>query len=83
MVLGSLAILTMMLAEFQADTSATLASAMADRDGVQAEYVARSSVNLARLLISMRPAAAACCAPAARPNSWGSHRFPPARSARR
>jgi general secretion pathway protein K len=55
MVLGSLAILTMMLAEFQADTSATLASAMADRDGVQAEYIARSAVNLSRLLIAMEP----------------------------
>ena len=55
MVLGALTILTMMLAEFQADTSATLASAMADRDGVQAEYDARSAVNLSRLLISMEP----------------------------
>ena len=55
MVLGSLAILTMMLAEFQADTSATLASAMADRDGVQAEYIARSAVNLSRLIIAMEP----------------------------
>jgi len=55
MVLGSLAILTMMLAEFQADTSATLASAMADRDGVQAEYIARSAVNLSRLLVAMEP----------------------------
>jgi len=55
MVLGSLTILTMMLAEFQADTSATLASAMADRDGVQAEYNARSAVNLSRLLIAMEP----------------------------
>ena len=55
MVLGSLTILTMMLAEFQADTSATLASAMGDRDGVQAEYNARSAVNLSRLLIAMEP----------------------------
>jgi general secretion pathway protein K len=55
MVLGALTILTMMLAEFQSDTSATLASAMADRDGVQAEYVARSAVNLSRLLIAMEP----------------------------
>jgi general secretion pathway protein K len=55
MVLASLTILTMMLAEFQADTSATLASAMADRDGVQAEYDARSAVNLSRLLIAMEP----------------------------
>jgi len=55
MVLGALTILTMMLAEFQADTSATVASAMADRDGVQAEYVARSAINLSRLLIAMEP----------------------------
>ncbi len=55
MVLGALSILTVMLAEFQADTSATLASAMADRDGVQAEYIARSAVNLSRLLIAMEP----------------------------
>jgi len=55
MVLGSLAILTVMLAEFQTDTSATVASAIADRDGVQAEYDARSAVNLSRLLIAMEP----------------------------
>jgi general secretion pathway protein K len=63
MVLASLTILTMMLAEFQADTSATLASAMADRDGVQAEYVARSAVNLSRLLISMEPTIRQALAP--------------------
>ena len=55
MVLGALTILTMMLAEFQTDTSATLASALADRDGVQAEYDARSEINLSRLLIAMEP----------------------------
>jgi len=63
MVLGSLTILTMMLAEFQADTSATLASAMADRDGVQAEYAARSAVNLSRLLIAMEPTIRQAIAP--------------------
>lgn len=63
MVLGALTILTMMLAEFQADTSATLASAMADRDGVQAEYDARSAVNLSRLLISMEPTIRQAIAP--------------------
>ncbi len=63
MVLGALTILTMMLAEFQADTSATLASAMADRDGVQAEYNARSAVNLSRLLISMEPTIRQAIAP--------------------
>ena len=63
MVLGSLTILTMMLAEFQADTSSTLASAMADRDGVQAEYAARSAVNLSRLLIAMEPTIRMAIAP--------------------
>ena len=63
MVLGSLAILTVMLAEFQADTSATLASAIADRDGVQAEYDARSAVNLSRLLIAMEPTIRQAIAP--------------------
>jgi general secretion pathway protein K len=63
MVLGSLAILTVMLAEFQADTSATVASAIADRDGVQAEYNARSAVNLSRLLIAMEPTIRQAIAP--------------------
>ncbi len=63
MVLGSLAIITMMLAEFQADTSATVASAMAERDGVQAEYAARSAVNLSRLLIAMEPTIRQAIAP--------------------
>lgn len=63
MVLGSLAIITMMLAEFQADTSATVASAMAERDGVQAEYDARSAVNLSRLLIAMEPTIRQAIAP--------------------
>jgi general secretion pathway protein K len=55
MVLGAIAVLTVMLAEFQDDTSAELASAMADRDSVQAEYMARSAINLARLLIASEP----------------------------
>jgi general secretion pathway protein K len=55
MVLGTLAVLTVMLAEFQMDISATVASATAERDGVQAEYMARSAVNLSRLLIAMEP----------------------------
>jgi general secretion pathway protein K len=55
MVLGAIAVLTVMLAEFQDDTSAEVASALADRDGVQAEYIAHSAVNLARLLIAIEP----------------------------
>jgi general secretion pathway protein K len=55
MVLGAIAVLTVMLAEFQDDTSAELASAIADRDSVQAEYMARSAANLSRLLIASEP----------------------------
>ena len=55
MVMGAIAILTVMLAEFQDETSAELAAATGQRDAVQAEYMARSSVNLARLLIASEP----------------------------
>jgi general secretion pathway protein K len=44
-----------MLAELQDDTSTELAAATADRDAVQAEYMARSAVNLARLLVAAEP----------------------------
>src|SRR6185312_6399271 len=63
MVLGAIAVLTVMLAEFQDDTSNELASAMADRDSVQAEYMARSAINLARLLIASEPTIRAQIAP--------------------
>ena len=56
MVIGAIAVLTVMLAEFQDDTSAELASALADRDSIQAEYMARSATNLARLVIATEPA---------------------------
>jgi general secretion pathway protein K len=55
MVLGAMSVLTVMLAESQDDASAELASARADRDSVQAEYMARSAVNLSRLLIASEP----------------------------
>jgi len=55
MVMGAVAILTVMLAEFQDETSAALASATAQRDGIQAEYMARSALNLSRLLIASEP----------------------------
>jgi general secretion pathway protein K len=63
MVLGAIAVLTVMLAEFQDDTSAELASAVADRDSVQAEYMARSAVNLSRLLIASEPTIRSAIAP--------------------
>jgi len=55
MVMGAIAILTVMLAEFQDETSAELAAATAQRDSLQAEYMARSAVNLSRLLIASEP----------------------------
>ncbi len=55
MVIGAIAVLTVMLAEFQDDTSAEVASALADRDSIQAEYMARSATNLARLIIASEP----------------------------
>jgi general secretion pathway protein K len=63
MVMGAIAILTVMLAEFQDETSAELAAATAQRDGIQAEYVARSSLNLARLLIASEPSMRKAIAP--------------------
>jgi general secretion pathway protein K len=55
MVLGALAILTVLLAEFQDESSSDSASAIADRDALRAEYVARSGINLSRLLLSTEP----------------------------
>jgi general secretion pathway protein K len=55
MVLGAITVMVVMLAEFQDDASAEFASATATRDSVQAEYFARSAVNLSRLLIASEP----------------------------
>lgn len=55
MVLGALALLTVMLTEFQDASSAELGSSLAARDQVRAEYAARSGVNLTRLLIAAEP----------------------------
>src|SRR5262245_40733191 len=63
MVMGAIAILTVMLAEFQDETSAELAAALAQRDGVQAEYMARSAVHLSRLLIASEPTMRKAIAP--------------------
>ena len=63
MVMGAIAVLTVMLAEFQDDTSAEAASAVSERDGLQAEYMARSAVNLARLLVATEPTIRAAIAP--------------------
>jgi general secretion pathway protein K len=55
MVLGAIAVMVVMLAEFQDDAGAEFAAATAARDSVQAEYFARSAVNLSRLLIAAEP----------------------------
>jgi len=55
LVLGALTILTVMLTEFQTETSAEFSSALAERDAVKAEYAARSGLNLTRLLIAAEP----------------------------
>ncbi len=63
MVMGAIAVLTVLLADFQDDGSAELASAMGDRDGVQAEYFAKSAINLSRLLIATEPTIRTALAP--------------------
>jgi general secretion pathway protein K len=54
-VLGSLSILAVMLTEFQDETSADLGHALSERDGIRAEFAAKSAVNLSRLLIATEP----------------------------
>jgi general secretion pathway protein K len=63
MVLGAIAIMVVMLAEFQDDAGAEFAAATAVRDSVQAEYFARSAISLSRLLIAAEPTMRAAIAP--------------------
>ena len=63
MVVAAISVLTVMLAQFQDDTSASVASATADRDGLKGEYMARSAVNLARLVIATEPTVRAAISP--------------------
>lgn len=55
LVLGALTILTVMLTDFQEETSAELGSALSARDSLKAEYAARSAIQLSRLLIAAEP----------------------------
>jgi general secretion pathway protein K len=55
LVLGSIAIMTVMLTEFQDEATGELSASLADRDALKAEYLAKSGINLARLLISSEP----------------------------
>ncbi|HEX4337881.1 MAG TPA: type II secretion system protein GspK [Polyangiaceae bacterium] len=63
LVLGALTILAVMLTDFQDETSAELGSALSSRDGLKAEYAARSAVSLARLLIAAEPTIRKAIAP--------------------
>jgi len=63
MVLGAIAVMVVMLAEFQDDAGSEYASATAARDSVKAEYFARSATNLARLLIAAEPTMRQAVAP--------------------
>ena len=63
MVLGAIAIMVVMLAEFQDDAGAEFAAATAARDSVQAEYFAKSAIALERLLIASEPTMRQAVAP--------------------
>jgi general secretion pathway protein K len=62
-VLGALAILAVMLTEFQDETAADLGHALSERDGTRAEYAAKSALNLSRLLIATEPTVRKAIAP--------------------
>lgn len=55
LVLATLTVMTVLLADFQDETAAELGSALSARDSVRAEFAARSGLNLARLLIAAEP----------------------------
>lgn len=63
LVLGALTILTVMLTDFQDETSAELGSALSARDSMKAEYAARSAIQLSRLLIASEPTIRKALAP--------------------
>ncbi len=63
MVIGAIAVLASMLAEFQEETSAELGAAMAHRDSMKAEYHARSAIYLSRLLLAAEPTMRQALAP--------------------
>jgi general secretion pathway protein K len=63
LVLAALTILAVMLTDFQDETSAELGSALSARDGLKAEYAARSAISLSRLLIAAEPSIRKSIAP--------------------
>jgi len=63
MAMIALAILTVMLADMQQSTAAAFVVASSQRDQLRAEYMARSGVNLTRLLVAQEPLIRATVAP--------------------
>lgn len=55
LVLAALTLMSILVVDFQEQQPLDLKSAQAERDALQAEYMARSGVNLARLFIASEP----------------------------
>ncbi|MET0390809.1 MAG: hypothetical protein ABW321_32850, partial [Polyangiales bacterium] len=55
LVMGVIAVITVFVAELLSNTSTSFQVAVSDRDRLQAEYLARSGLNLTRLLIAKEP----------------------------
>jgi len=62
-VLTSIALLTVFLADMQEETSVSYAVSTSDRDALQAEYMAKSALNLTRMLIRQESAIRVIAAP--------------------
>ncbi len=63
MAMVALAILAVMLADMQQSTAAAFLVATSERDQLRAEYMARSGINLTRLIIAEEPLIRATVAP--------------------
>lgn len=55
LVMSSIALMTITVVDFQEEQTSDLQSAFAERDALQAEYMARSGVNLSRLFLASEP----------------------------
>lgn len=55
LVLATITVLTVVLAEFQDEATTESVSVLAERDSLRAEYAARSAINLGRLLVAAEP----------------------------
>ena len=63
LVLGAITVLTVFLTQLQEDTLSEYAAALAERDALKAEYLARSAVNLTRLAFAIEPTVQATLQP--------------------